>query len=190
MNNKSVSQGIREEANKNNILGLKINIMNDIVLYSDNTIYQNILDYIEENNIDIFEENDNSDLELMKDEWTENYLGSIRSDLKYNFSKKKLNHFNEVAVYLDKEKVGKQSKGSNDAASGMINDFQQNQKKYNNQTNSDTNQRQYKSNNSNSRDRKSQVYPNNEAMYRIMIILALGAVGLYGFFRIIRNIFD
>lgn len=175
----NISDAIKKEAAKNNILGVRINILNEIVLYADIGHYKEILEFIELEEINIFEENDNSDeIKLNKDEWTEDYLISLRTDLSFNFSRKRLDHFNDVAVYLYGDKVRKM----NEAKKKEETRPQKTSYEYKEKDNSSP--RPKTSN-------KKPVYVNqNNSIYRLMLLVAIGIGAFFLIFKIIKNILD
>lgn len=81
----------------------KIRILNGIQMNSNMAYFKDLIDYLEKDNINIFSEDDGFNITLDKDEWTSSYFAKIRSKLKFNFSKEKLKHYNDIAIHMENE---------------------------------------------------------------------------------------
>ncbi|MFI3211074.1 MAG: hypothetical protein R3Y64_08545 [Peptostreptococcaceae bacterium] len=57
---------------------------------------KSIIDFLDENNKDIWEEHIIVEEDRPKDEWDEDYLALLQADLMFNFSKDRLNHIMDV----------------------------------------------------------------------------------------------
>lgn len=95
-----------------NIEEAKIRILNSIQMNNSMEYFTELMDYLDDPTINIFSEDNGYEIILDKAEWTDIYLAKIRSKLKFNFSKEKLKHYNDIIIYLSNEKTNSKAQNN------------------------------------------------------------------------------
>lgn len=100
-----MNQRFIHAVSEHNLARVRLSISNELLLDPRGLTYKEMLNYASENLPELFEEDDNGEIILDRDLWGEDYLSELHVKLNKNFSQEKLQHFEEVAKVVLKDKV-------------------------------------------------------------------------------------
>ena len=93
------------DVNTENIIGVRISLSNELLLDPRGRSFKEMLAYAESKLTNLYDEHDGISYSEDTQEWNKSFLFSLKNDLKYNFSRERLEFYEKVAMFVLREKA-------------------------------------------------------------------------------------
>ena len=105
--------GFTEAVNSHELAKVRMMLCNELLLDPRGNTFSEMLAYAKDNLHDLFEENKESNYEIPidKSQWDSVLLSKVKRDLNSNFSVEKLALFQEIAMWVGREKANNLEEG-------------------------------------------------------------------------------